>query len=344
MTGNASKTILFRFLGVGTVLLLILLGGSLVYYLIGQRAYSFLDCLYMTFITISTIGYGEVIDLSVSPMGRVFTMLVALSGIGMLTYTFSMITALLVEGNLTDSFRRKKMETIIAQSCEHFIVCSAERVGIHIVNELAATQRPYVVVEQHQEDIDELLDKHPDALYLLGDPTDNETLLKAGIERARGLFATEDDDNCNLVICLSAKHLNPKLRLIALAREPKNINKMKHAGASSVISAEQIGGLRMASEMARPAVVSFLDLMLRDKEKNLRIEEVTVPAALAGKSLLELNLKRYRDLLLMAIKDGSEWLYNPEETQLLSADNVLVFMGTPKARIQLEKELKGTPK
>lgn len=311
------------------------------YYFIGNRDYSFLDGLYMTFITISTIGYGEVIDLSASPSGRIFTMLIALGGIITLTYTFSLITALIVEGNLTDSFRRKRMEKMIKRAEGHFIVCSAERVGTHIVNELAATQRPHIVIEQHQEHIDELIEKYPDTLYVLGDATDNEVLIKAGIERAQGLFATEDDDNRNLVVCFSASQLNPDLRVVSLAREPKNIEKMKDAGAASVISAEQIGGLRMASEMARPAVVSFLDIMLRDKERNLRIEEVAVPAGLAGKTVLDLKLKRFRDLLLMAVQEGANWIYNPEETHALSQGSVLIFMGTPDARIKLEAELKG---
>jgi len=344
MKGNVLHTILRRLAGVGSVLLLILTGGTAGYYFIGHRLYSLLDCLYMTVITIATIGYGEIIDLSASPSGRVFTMLVALLGIGTLTYSFSMVTALVVEGNLTDSFRRKKMEKQIKNLSGHQIVCSAERGGIHIVNELAATQRPFVVIENHQEHIDNLLEKHPDALYVTGDPTDNEVLLAAGIERAAGLFATEDEDNRNLVICLSAQHLKPGLRVVAHAREPKNIEKMKRAGAASVISSEQIGGLRMASEMTRPAVVSFLDVMLRDKNKNLRIEEVAVPAALAGKTVLDLKLKRFHDLLLMALKDGGEWVYNPPDDQPLTEHSVLIFMGTPEGRMKLEKELKGVEK
>ena len=268
-------------------------------------------------------------------------MFVALCGIGTMTYAFSMVTALIVEGNLSDSFRRRKMEKKIAQAQNHLVICSAARVGMHIVAELASTQRPFVVIDQSQEKIDALLANWPDALYLQGDPTDNETLLKAGIERASGLFATEDDDNRNLVICLSARHLNSSLRIISHAREPKNIDKMKRAGAASVISSEQIGGLRMASEMTRPAVVSFLDLMLRDKKKNLRIEEVAIPARLAGKTLQDLKLKRYRDLLLMAVREGSNWIYNPEETQPVNESMVLIFMGTPEARIKLEEEFKG---
>lgn len=231
------------------------------------------------------------------------------------------------------------MEQKIKQLQDHFIVCSAERVGMHIVNELAATKRPFVVIDQHEEHIDDLLELFPDALYLLGDSSDNLLLEQAGIARAKGVFATEDDDNRNLVICLSAIHMNPNLRIISHARELKNIDKMKHAGATSVISSEQIGGLRMASEMARPAVVSFLDIMLRDKQKNLRIEEVKISPALAGKSLQDLKLKRHREMLLMAIREKDEWIYNPEETQLLTEASILIFMGTPEARIQLETEL-----
>jgi voltage-gated potassium channel len=341
MKGDVIHTILKRLAGTGLVLLLILIGGSLGYYLIGDRTVSPLDCLYMTVITISTIGFSEVIDLSASPGGRVFTMGIALSGIGTLTYTFSMITALIVEGNLTDSFRRKKMEKAIHELAGHQVVCSAERVGIHIITELAATQRPFVVIENHQEHIDDLLARYPDALYVQGDATDNDVLLRAGIEQAAGLFATEDDDNRNLVICLSAQHLKPGLRTVSHAREPKNIDKMKRAGAASVISSEQIGGLRMASEMTRPAVVSFLDVMLRDKDKNLRIEEVAVPAELAGKTVESLQLNRLPDLLLMALKQGGEWIYHPPGNQRLTEQSVLIFMGTPDARIKLEKELKG---
>ncbi|MBN2704044.1 MAG: potassium channel protein [Pontiellaceae bacterium] len=340
MKNSLIQSIFRRLAGILSMLLLVLFGSALISYLSGQRSDSFFDCLYMTFITITTIGYGEVTDFSMSTGGRVFTMLVALVGIGTMTYAFSTVTALVVEGNLTDSFRRRKMEKKIAMAEQHLIVCGAARVGMHIAAELAATQRPFVVVEQHQDHIDTLLSSWPDALFLVGDPTDNDTLLKARIEHAAGLFATEDDDNRNLVTCLSARQLNPSLRIVSHAREARNIDKMKRAGADSVISSEQIGGLRMASEMTRPAVVSFLDLMLRDKRKNLRIEEIAVPAGLSGKTIRELNLKRYRDLLLIAIREGGEWVYNPGDEQPVSGTTVLVFMGTPEARIRLQDEFK----
>ena len=334
------QSIFRRLAGVFSVLLLIFLGSSLVYYISGNRTDSFLNCLYMTFITITTIGYEEVTPFAQSSGGRVFTMFVALAGIGTMTYAFSMVTALIVEGSLSDSFRRRKMEKKIELAQQHLIVCGAARVGMHIVNELLSTKRTCIVIEQSRERIDELLEKWPDTLFLIGDATDNELLQQAGIERASGLFATEDDDHRNLVICLSATGLNPSLRIISHAREPKNSDKMKRAGAASVISSEQIGGLRMASEMTRPTVVSFLDIMLRDKEKNLRIEEVSIPERLEGKMLRDLDLKRHRDLLLMATREGNQWIYNPEETQTVTRTTVLIFMGTPQARIQLEKEFR----
>jgi voltage-gated potassium channel len=340
MKNSVFHPIFLRLAIILSLLLFVLLGSSLAYYFIGQRTDSFFDCLYMTFITITTIGFGEVTGFASSTAGRAFTMCVALVGIGTMTYAFSVVTALIVEGNLTDSFRRKKMEKKIALADRHLIVCSAERVGMHIINELATTRRPFVVIEQSQEKIDALLECWPDTLVLSGDPTDNETLQLAGIERASGLFATEDEDNRNLVICISAKQLNPGLRIISHAREPKNIEKMKRAGASSVISSEQIGGLRMASEMARPTVVSFLDTMLRDRKKNLRIEEVIVPARLAGKTLGELNLDRYQDLLLLAVRDGDNWVYKPDRSQRVNESTVLIFMGSPEARIKLEEEFR----
>jgi len=337
------RQIVHRLGAVLAVLAGLIVFASVGYYFIGRHQYSLLDCLYMTFITISTIGFGEILDLSASPGGRVFTMLVALCGIGTLTYSFSMITATLVEGTLTDAFRQHKMEKKIAALSGHHIICCAERVGSHVVQELMTTLRPAVILEQHPEHLDEMLKRFPAALGLIGDSSDNDLLLKAGIERAAGLFAAHDDDNTNLVVCLTARHMNPRLRTIAHCREPKNSAKMKRAGADSVVSAEMIGGLRMASEMARPAAVTFLDLMLRDKDRNLRIEEVTVPERLAGQTLEALRLKKICNLLLLALREQDDWIYNPPPEQTVSAGSVLIFMGTPEERIKLEKAFQEKP-
>ena len=164
-------------------------------------------------------------------------------------------------------------------------------------------------------------------------------LLKAGIKRAKGLFAVTDEDNQNLVICLTARQLNPNLRIVARCNEPKNSEKMSRAGADAVVSPTLIGGLRIASEMIRPTVVSFLDIMLRDREKNLRIEEVTVPTSFTGKTISVLGLKKYRHVLLLAVKTKDDWIYNPPDDYVIGPANTLVVMTDVEGREGLERFL-----
>jgi voltage-gated potassium channel len=161
--------------------------------------------------------------------------------------------------------------------------------------------------------------------------------MKAEIEKAKGLFAVTGDDNQNLVMSLTAKQLNPHLKVVARCNEIRNDEKMKRAGADAVVSPTSIGGLRMASEMLRPTVVSFLDIMLRDREKNLRVEEVVVPHLFVGKAISTLNLNRYAHTLLLAIKAGEDWIYNPPDVHVITPENTLVVMTTPEGRDELER-------
>ncbi|MEF9476360.1 MAG: potassium channel protein [Candidatus Mariimomonas ferrooxydans] len=311
--------------------------GTAGYWLIGRGEYSFLDCMYMTIITISTIGYGEIVDLSNNPAGRVFTIFVALSGIGILFYIITNFTAFVVEGALTDSFRRRKMEKLAKNLEDHYIICGAGRLGFTIANELGVDKRPYVLVEMDKEKTEKVSDVSQDSIMITGDATDDSTMVKAGIDKAKGLFAVTGDDNQNLVICITAKQLNPNLRLVARCNETKHIAKMQKSGADAVVSPDFIGGLRMASEMIRPSVVSFLDIMLKDKEKNLRIEEVFVPESFSDKPISALNLKKHQDVLLLAVKAGKDWVYNPAEDYVVRPGNTLVFMSTPGERFDMEK-------
>lgn len=211
----------------------------------------------MTVITISTIGFTEVIDLSSNPQGRLFTIALALSGIGVLTYLLSNFTASVVEGELNEVFRRKKMEKMIQKYHDHFIVCGADSVSQYIMGELHSTQRPFVLVDLDRSKLETLMEPFPDHAFVEGDATDDSIQRKAGIERAQGLFAVTGDDNQNLVICLTAKQLNPKVKVVSRCRQVENIGKMEKVGADSVVSTASIGGLRMASVMVRPSVVSF---------------------------------------------------------------------------------------
>jgi len=325
----------------GALLALVLAVGTAAYKHIGGERATWLDSLYMVVITIATIGYGEIVDLSHSPGGRVFTMFLSFAGIGIMTYIMMSLTAFVVEGELNEAFRRRKMEKRIGKLREHYIVCGADGVGSHVARELAATRRPYVVVDADREKLERLHGGDEGPPFIVGDATDNETLAQAGIERARGLFAVTGDDNLNMVISLSARQLNPAVRVVARCEETRNSEKMQRAGADSAVSPTRIGGLRMASEMLRPAVVGFLDVMLRREDERLRIEELAVPTAVVGRRLAALELQRFAKLLLLAVRHTEGWTYNPPRDYVMQAGDTLVFMGSPAERVELERVLAG---
>lgn len=323
----------------GLGLLAVLAIGTLGYKVVGGSEASLVDCFYMTFITVATIGYGEVIDLSHSPGGRMFTVFVSLAGAGVLTYLVMTLTAFIVEGQINAAFRRRRMEKVIERFREHFIVCGAEGAALTIFNELRTTNRPFVVVDPDRGQLEKMSAIYANVAFIEGDATDNETLQAAGVAQARGLFAVTADDNQNLVVCLTAKQLNPRIRVVVSCQELRNADKMRKAGADSVVSPTYIGGLRMASEMIRPTVVSFLDTMMSRKEEPLRVEEVVVPEGLAPRSVADLDLGRFRRSLLLAVKSKAGWSYNPSRETLVSPGEALVIMTTPDERQQIEAAL-----
>ena len=322
------------------ILFAIVVLGAAGYWFISGGRFSYFDCLYMTIITITTIGYSEIIDLSGNIAGRIFTVFIALAGIGVLAYMLTSLTATVVEGELTKSFRRRRMEKIANKAKGHYVICGMGWTGMHVVHELQETKRPHVIVDISKDKINRNLETMPNEIFIEGDATDNDTLLKAGIERASGLFAVTGDDNQNVVICLTAKQLNRSVRIVAQCNEIKNLDKMTRAGADAVVSPGYISGLRMASEMIRPTVVDFLDKMLRGRDDKLRVEEVGMPSSLVGKALSALNLKKYPRTLLLAVKKGEKWVYNPSrDGYLIEPDNKLIIMTTPEERCDLENEV-----
>jgi voltage-gated potassium channel len=298
----------------------------------------------MTVITIATIGFSEVIDIAGNVGARVFTMFIAVAGIGVLAYLVTNLTAAIVEGELTKSFRRRRMEKLAAKAREHYIVCGVGWAGLHIINELRETKRSHVIIDLNRSKIDKSLEAMSGEVFIEGDATDNDTLLKAGIDRATGIFAVTGDDNQNLVIALTARQLNPAVRVVAQCNETKNTEKIRKAGADAVVSPGYISGMRMASEMVRPTVVTFLDKMLRGKDENLRVEEVPVPASLVGKALSAINWRSFPRTLLLAVKKGEDWVYNPSRPDyILEPDNRLIVMTTPEERRDLEKSMANRP-
>src|SRR5450830_356774 len=319
------------------VLLLIQLIGTLGYHYIGRPTATWIDSFYMTFITIATIGYGETVDLSTHPMGRLFTVLIAVVGIGTMSYLFSTMVALLVDYDLNAAIRRRRMQKELDQLSGHYIVCGIGRVGSNVADELDLTRRRYVVVETDRQVLDEWLEHHPDALYLHDDAADDEALLRAGLSRAAGVFAVTGDDSHNLMVSLSVKLINPAVRVVVRLHDIRNEKKARRAGADEIVSPDFTGGMRIASAMVRPHVVNFMDQMLHTDD-GLRVEEVRVPSHFPPTPLVEL-IPKSKDYLLMALQEQDNWVFNPADDHVLKAGTTLILMISPGARSLLEKRL-----
>ncbi|MCX7591655.1 MAG: potassium channel protein, partial [Kiritimatiellae bacterium] len=317
----------------------VLVVGTVGYRILGGTNASVLDCLYMTVITVLTIGYGEIIDLSGNPAGRIFTMFIAFGGIAIITYALSTLTAFAAGGELRRAWERRKMERSIAGCTGHFIIAGWSRVALQIARELLATKRLFVVVDPAAEEHVRKLESEVPLFVVQGEAGEEDSLQKAGIERAAGVFAASDDDMVNILICMTARQLNPAVRIVAAVSEPRNEPKMRKAGADAVVSVVAIGGLRMASEMVRPTVVSFLDVMLRERGGTLRVEEVGVPAGLTGCRLSDLGVTGRREWLLVALRQGEQWVFNPADDTVLEPGAKLILMTTPEGRIGFEQKL-----
>lgn len=284
-----------------------------------------LQAVYMTIITLTTTGFT---DFNVSSIGKIFTILLLIGGAAIFTYSISTATALIIEGDLSDVWRRKKMEKAINSLEEHYVVCGVGDTGIHVVDELIKTQVKFVVIEKDKERIDNILETMK-FLYIIGDATADTTLKKAGVEKAKGLVTTLAKDAENLFVVLSARGLNPKLRIISTGVGECCHEKLKKAGANEVILPEQIGGLRIASLLLRPTVVSFLDDMMR-KEETIRFGEAIVRegSELIGLSIGASRIREKTGLMVVAVKkhDADSFIYNPSlEIQIHESDALIVI-------------------
>lgn len=327
------------FLYGSALLLLIHLIGTFGYMFIGGPSVTWIDGFYMTFITIASIGFGEIVDLSNHPMGRLFTVVIAVFGIGTISYLFSTFVALLLESDLNTALRKNRMKKEIAKLAGHYIVCGIGRIGTNVANELLKNKRTLVVIEKDHAALDRWLGDHPQTLYLQEDAAADEALRKAGLMTAAGVFAVTGDDSHNLMVSLSVKLLNPKARVVARVHDIRNTNKAHRAGADEVVSPDFTGGLRIASAMVRPHAVNFMDQMLRTDD-DLRVEEVIVPAHCADTTLAEL-VPKSRDYILMALHEHGKWVFNPADDHVVKPATVLVLMASPEGRMHLEKLLKG---
>ena len=325
----------------GVVLMAVLhLIGTLGYMYIGRPNATWVDSFYMTFITVATIGFGEIIDLHGHPEGRLFTVFIAILGIGNMSYLFSSSVALLLESDLNTALRKKRMLKDIGNLKGHYIVCGIGRVGGNVANELLKTKREFVVIEHSQEMLDAWLQLHPATHHLHSDAADDEALKNAGLLHAAGVFAVTGDDSHNLMIALSVKLLNPKARVVVRLHDIRNANKAKRAGADEIVSPDFTGGMRIASAMLRPHVVNFMDQMLHSDD-GLRVEEVVLPHGFEATTVGAL-VPRSREYVLVATHEHGHWVFNPADEHLLKAGTALVLMTTPGGRTHLEHAIHKT--
>ena len=304
--------------------------GTFGYYILFSGAYRLIDCAFMTVISLTTVGYGEILQVTGNPSAQIFTMVLILSGMGVILYGISTFTALIIEGHLSDIFRTNRMKKKIEKLSDHYILCGSGETGRPLLSELIKNHETVVLIETDKIRIERALSLFPGLLYIEGDAADDENLINAGIERAAGILISLPSDKDNLYITMTARMLNPKIRIISRVTDKKIEPKLKKAGANGIVSPNFIGALRMASEMIRPTAVNFLDQMLRSGEGNLRIHELKISehSAMMGKSLMESNLKNRFNLLVLGVRQPAGTMaFNPGPSFVLEKGSTLIIMG-----------------
>lgn len=296
------------------------------------EGWNFSDSIYMTVITLATVGYGETNLLT--PAGRIFTMFLIMVGVGSLTYGLTAATAFVVEGTLTDIIGRRRMEAEIQKLNDHIILCGMGETGRHIAEEFLKIRVPFIGIDKDGDRIKQM-EKIGRFLYIEGDATNDETLLRARIKKARGLVTAMPQDRDNVFVILTARGLNPNLRIVSRVVEQESRVKLLKAGADETVSTNFIGGLRMASVMIRPTVVSFLDKMLRAGGDDVRVAEAKIPpgSGIVGRSLREASIYEKTGLIVIGIARIDSYELNPgPDTKLQEGDGLIVCSSVEQLR------------
>jgi voltage-gated potassium channel len=305
------------------------------------EGWSFTDALYMTVITVTTVGYREVRTLDTT--GQLWTMLLLITGVGTLFYAAVSSVELVVEGTIRGYFGRRRMQAAIGRLNGHYILCGYGRVGRQVAREFARDGVPFVVVDQNPQIIEECLAEG--YLALLGEASDDDVLEEAGVQRARGLVAAVDSDAENVFVVLSARKLNPKLNIVARASSEESAAKLEIAGADRTLSPYAVGGRRLASLATQPLIVDFLDVVTRGEHGiEFRLEEFGVPedSFIAGRTIGELRIAERTGAIILATRN-KEGTFDtaPSATDRIRAGDTLIVLGTREQISSLNQLVSG---
>lgn len=294
------------------------------------EGWGFLDAFYMTIISITTAGYNEVRPLDTS--GRLWTMLVLVSGIGILFYSIVAFVELAVEGTVQRYLGRRRMDARINKLRDHYVLCGYGRVGRQVAEELVEEGVSFVVVEKDTKNAEECAERG--CLELLGDASEDEVLEAANVRRAKALITALDSDAANVFITLSARKMNPDLFIVSRADSDESAVKLEIAGADRTLSPYSVGGRRLASLATRPSVVDFLDVVSRgNHDIEFRLEEFSIDegSMLAGRTIGEVDVfGRSGARILAIIREGREFTTNPTAEDQISSGDILILLGTPE--------------
>ncbi len=325
------------------LLFIALATGTAGLWFLGNGKWSVEDCLYMTVITLTTVGYGEVVPVTEVQHARIFVIFLILFGMGIILYFSSEVVAILVEGDMRKLWRKRRMLNRIEKMSDHIVLCGAGTTGGQVMGEMLSTRTPFVLVEASEEKIEKFLERNPgkELSYIAGDATEQSVLVDAGLMRARGIIVALPDDKDSLIVTVTARQMRKDIRIVSKAIEPGYARRIRQAGADAVVSPTAIGGMRLASEMIRPTVVQFLDLMLRDKEKNLRIEQIGIEedSGIVGKRLADTDIRKTTQLLVIAAQNRftEKYVYNPGPDFVVEKGTVLIVLGSTDDVVKLRK-------
>lgn len=298
--------------------------------------YSLSDAFFMTVITVSAVGYGEIQTLTDG--GRVFASFMIAGGIVTLAIWFALITATLVELDLTQTLKRRRMMKRINDVDDHVILCGVGRTGLAAIKRFVARGTPYVAIESDPAHLEDARQLDPDALVIVGDATDDDSLMAAGIDRAQGLIAALSADTDNAFVCLAARELNPDLTIVGRARAEESVSKLRKAGADRVVTPAAAGGIQLASLVLRPDVTLFVDTQAAGDSMGLLLEQASVSESseVAGLTLAEAKIPARTGLLVVAIQRGESvreggdgFVYNPGPEERVRPGDLLVALGPP---------------